>query len=315
MDFKQLQSFAAVVRCRSFSRAAEQLYISQPTISTHIRQLEEECQSRLILRSTKSIEITPRGQELYEYARATLDKQTQLLRRWTLEDQKLIRLGVSTIPADYILPELLPVYQKEHPEIRFDIQQGDSTEILDGILENNFLLGLVGMQSTEHAVITLPFYGDRMVMIAPNAPEYALNDEDPAAFRRYVMEKPVILREQGSGSKKCMDDYLDRQALYPEAMHVAARLNDQESIKKLVAGGFGISFISEKAAMDFANDGRLRVYQLPGNPATRSLYIAYRRDFILRKHIQDFIAFTQNFYSAAASPDATPKALPSEAIS
>ena len=296
MDFKQLQSFVAVVRCGSFSRAAEQLYISQPTISTHVRQLEEECQSRLILRSTKSLEITPRGQELYEYAKNTLDKQAQLLRRWTLEDRNLICLGVSTIPADYILPELLPAYQKIHPEIRFDIRQGDSAEILDGILENNFLLGLVGMQSTEHAVITLPFYGDRMVMITPNTEDYCLNAQDVESFRSYILEKPVILREQGSGSKKCMDDYLDQQALYPETLHVAARLNDQESIKKLVAAGFGISFISEKAAMDFANEGRIRLYPLPGKPATRSLYIAYRRDFILRKHIQDFIAFTQSYY-------------------
>ncbi len=303
MDFKQLQSFVAVVRCRSFSRAAEQLYLSQPTISTHVRQLEEECQSRLILRSTKSIEITPRGQELYDYARSTLDKQAQLLRRWTLEDQKLIRLGVSTIPADYILPELLPAYQKEHSEIRFDIQQGDSTEILNGILEDNFLLGLVGMPSTEHAVITLPFYDDHMVMITPNTEDYRLDATDTATFRDYVLQKPVILREQGSGSKKCMDDYLDQQALYPETLHVAARLNDQESIKKLVAAGFGISFISEKAAMDFASDGRLRVYQLPGKAAIRSLYIAYRRDFILRKHIQDFIAFTQAYYRNPARQD------------
>lgn len=128
---------------------------------------------------------------------------------------------------------------------------------MDGILETNFPLGLVGMKSTEHAVLKIPFYQDRMVMIVPNTADYALQDEDPAAFRRFVLEKSVILREQGSGSKKCMDDYLDRQSLYPETLHVAARLNDQESIKKLVAAGFGISFISEKATMDFAHEGKL----------------------------------------------------------
>ena len=107
MDFKQLRSFVAVVDCGSFTKAAARLYTPQPTVSAHIRQLEDELHERLFLRTTKSLAITPRGRELYEYAAHVLSLQDRLLSSWS-EDQHLIRLGSSTIPSAYILPELLP---------------------------------------------------------------------------------------------------------------------------------------------------------------------------------------------------------------
>ena len=106
MDFKQLKSLVEVVECRSFTKAAERLYISQPTVSAHIRQLEEELQSRLVIRTTKSIEITPRGLEAYDCARSILELRENLLRRWADDGEQMIQLGASTIPSAYILPEL-----------------------------------------------------------------------------------------------------------------------------------------------------------------------------------------------------------------
>ena len=108
MDFKQLHSFISVVRCRSFTEAAEELGISQPTISTHIRILEEELNSRLIVRTAKSFEVTPRGMELFECAQNILKLRDDMVSRWNGHGSKVIRLGVSTIPSAYILPEVLP---------------------------------------------------------------------------------------------------------------------------------------------------------------------------------------------------------------
>ena len=99
MDFKQLQSFAAVVKYQSFTKAAEMLYISQPTISTHIRALEEELQSRLVLRTTKDVEITPRGQELYQCAEKIFLLRDSLIESWQMESEHIINLGASTIPS------------------------------------------------------------------------------------------------------------------------------------------------------------------------------------------------------------------------
>ena len=116
MDFKQLKSLVEVVECRSFTKAAERLYISQPTVSAHIRQLEEELQSRLVIRTTKSIEITPRGLEAYDCARSILELRENLFRRWADDGEQMIQLGASTIPSAYILPEILPAYGREHPK-------------------------------------------------------------------------------------------------------------------------------------------------------------------------------------------------------
>ena len=110
MDLKHLQSFVAVVQYGSFTKAAEKLYLSQPTISTHIHLLEEELRSCLMIRTKRSVEITPRGQELYECARSILDMRDNLLRRWMEENDRIIQLGASTIPSAYILPEILPEY-------------------------------------------------------------------------------------------------------------------------------------------------------------------------------------------------------------
>ena len=115
MELKQLQSFCAVVQYRSFTKAAEKLYLSQPTVSTHIRQLEEEFGSRLIVRTTKSIEVTPRGQELYACACGIVHLRDDLLRSWSDEDEKIIRIGASTIPSAYILPQICLLYTSPSP--------------------------------------------------------------------------------------------------------------------------------------------------------------------------------------------------------
>ena len=144
MELKQLQSFCAVVQYRSFTKAAEKLYLSQPTVSTHIRQLEEEFGSRLIVRTTKSIEVTPRGQELYACACGIVHLRDDLLRSWSDEDEKVIRIGASTIPSAYILPQILPAFRREHPAPQFHVFQSDSEGIAEGLLTGSFDVGLIG---------------------------------------------------------------------------------------------------------------------------------------------------------------------------
>lgn len=147
MDFKQLHSFISVVRCRSFTEAAEELGISQPTISTHIRILEEELNSRLIVRTAKSFEVTPRGMELFECAQNILKLRDDMVSRWNGHGSKVIRLGVSTIPSAYILPEVLPTFGKSHDDIYFVVTQSDSRGIIDAVHKGSYDLGLVGMKN------------------------------------------------------------------------------------------------------------------------------------------------------------------------
>ena len=172
MDFKQLRSFVAVADCGSFTQAAAQLYTSQPTISAHIRQLEEELQQRLFLRTTKSLSITPHGRELYDYAVQVLSLQDRLLAGWR-QGEHVVSLGVSTIPSAYLLPDLLARFSVLHPDISFDIHQSDSSGVLRALRTGRFDLGLTGMTAPDEDLVFTPLYQDAMVLIAPNTPEFS----------------------------------------------------------------------------------------------------------------------------------------------
>ena len=296
MELRQLQSLMAVVEYKSFSKAAEKLFISQPTISTHIRMLEEELNSRLIIRTTKSIEVTMHGRELYECAHQIFSLKDNLVQRWAEENKKIIRVGASTIPADYILPEVLPVFRKHEPDIKFYIHQNDSQNIISGLLNGNFSLGMVGMKQQEKMISFVPFYQDEMVMITPKKERFLNINKDNFSLKDIIFNEPIILREQGSGSKKSIETYFEKMSINEEDLQIIARLNDQESIKKLVASGLGISFISEKAVEDSAKE-KLLVFKLPNYSTKRNLYFAYRKDYILQEHIVRFIKFVQDFYA------------------
>lgn len=296
MDFKQLQSFVEVVRLKSFTQAARQLYTSQPTVSTHIRLLEEELQSRLILRTTKSIEVTPRGQELYDFALTVLEQKHNLIKRWTSNDHQMIQLGASTIPSAYILPEILPDYGNLHPQVYFVIHQSDSQGVAQGVLDGNFDLGMSGMDPCHESLTAIPFYQDRMVLITPVSPKFLEMKQETSVPLRQLLKEPVILREQGSGSKKSADHFLDSMELREEDLQIVARINDQESIKNLVAGGLGVSIISEKAAQNFVLEKRLLSFELPAHASSRSLYLIYRRGYILKEYIREFISYVQKHY-------------------
>lgn len=295
MEFKQLQSFAAVVRWGSFTKAAEALYLSQPTISAHIRQLEDELHTRLILRTTKSVEITQKGMELYEYVKTILDLHTRIMECCSEDSTKMIHLGASTIPSAYILPEILPEYGKRHPDVYFVVHQNDSQGVITGLLNGVFDIGLIGMRSEEEELTCIPFYQDRMVLITPVSEHYLAWDQDAPPIKE-LLKEPIILREKGSGSKKSADSLLESLGISECDLRVTARVNDQETIKNLVASGLGVSIISEKAARNFLEEKRILMFKFPEMNSTRNLYLAYRESGIMKSHVQNFLEFTEEYF-------------------
>ena len=294
MDFKQLRSFVAVADCGSFTQAAAQLYTSQPTISAHIRQLEEELQQRLFLRTTKSLSITPHGRELYDYAVQVLSLQDRLLAGWR-QGEHVVSLGVSTIPSAYLLPDLLARFSVLHPDITFDIHQSDSSGVLRALRTGRFDLGLTGMTAPDEDLVFTPFYQDAMVLIAPNTPEFSAAKAQNMPLAALLQSHPLLLRENGSGSQRSADDFLRAAGLKTDALHVAARLNDQESIKNLVAAGLGLAIVSAVSVARERDRGDLLVFPLAN--AARTFYVVTRRHDFLSPAARQFFDFSVRFYT------------------
>ena len=292
MDFRQLKSFVTVVEYKSFSKAADKLHIAQPTISTHIRQLEEELGSCLILRTTKSIEITSQGWDAYRYASKILDLRDCIIDNCTANAKSIIRVGASTIPATYILPNLLAKFAEESNETYFSVSQMNGQAVIDGVYDGQFDLGFAGIRAEREGIICQPFCRNRMVIITP-VTEHYLNLQNTISPREVLLQEPVVLREKGS--QKSANRYLMSLGIGEEELNVVARVNDQETVKNMVASGMGISLISEIAARDMIRARRLLKFELPDFQAQNMIYLYYRSRFGIDLSVQSFIDYLKYY--------------------
>ena len=156
MEFKQLEAFVAVVENKSFSEAARQLNLTQPTISAHINSLEQELNSRLLIRTTKKLNITQRGLLLYDCASNMLNMRSNIIEEFTGQNKKIVDLAVSTIPSSYLLPDILSAFTSQIPDVYFHSWQSDSLGAVARVLDGSVDLALVGNTFDElfsfHAV-------------------------------------------------------------------------------------------------------------------------------------------------------------------
>ena len=292
MEFHQLEIFLAVADTKRFSKAAKRLFLSQSTISSHIKNLEAELQKTLFIRSTKSVRLSPDGYIFLRYAEAMLKTREAALEALNTPSGIILRIGASTIPSSYLLPDLLQGFRETHPYTFFDIQQGDSSEILEKIMDGSLEVGFIGKKEDTSKCVFLPFCKDHLVLAAPASPYYL------SLFRRNppiteLLKEPIILREQGSGTRKAADLYLDSIGISTDSLHVIARTNDLEAVKQMIRNGMGISILSHYAVKDLQERGQILVHPL-SSEIQRSFYIVYRSDNTLKTAFQDFIKYIRH---------------------
>ena len=296
MDFKQLESFAAVVKCNSFTKAAEMLYISQPTISTHIRALEAELNCALIHRTTKSVVLTLEGKKLYEYAANILNLRDRMIQECAIGSRRILHVSASTIPSAYILPKVLPEFANLYPSTYFVLHQNNSKSVIDGVLDGVFDVGLTGMNRESENLTCKKFCTDRMVLITPVSQHFLDLQQQNASVPEILMQESVILREKGSGTKKSVELYMEQIGISEDQLNVTARVNDPEAIKNLVASGMGVSIISKRAAGNFLREKRLLAFDLPEDSSKRNLYVMCRSDRADDPYIKNFLDFMTRYF-------------------
>lgn len=297
MELKQLEAFVKVVELQSFSQAAKMLYLTQPTISVHIVSLEKELGVKLLDRTTKAVYTTVSGETLYKYAKEILELREDIFREFSIDypQEEQIVIAGSTIPSQHILPELIPAFQKLNAGVYFSINQGDSLFVINEIVRHRADIGFVGMKDNNRRLHYIPFYEDKLVIITPNVKHY----QDLLAKNctlEEILRSPIILREHGSGTKKSAQEFLEEKKIDVRKLNVVARMNDQEIIKRSVYQGMGISIISHKAALDYAEAGKLLLYEPDTGSIIRNLYIVFDKEKKFNRTEKYFIEFCRAFY-------------------
>ena len=278
MQLKQLEIFLQVAQLHSFSKAAEALYLTQPTVSAHVAALEDELGTRLVVRSTKELRLTAPGRVLSRYAAEILglcQRAAQDVRTAASAISGTLSIAASTVPSQYLLPQVLPLLRQRYPDVFFQIRQGDSGQVTQWMAENGAELGLVGAPVQRVGLLCVPFFTERLVVVTPTTPEYrALGGEMPVEVLKTA---PYLVREAGSGTRKQGEQYLRGVGVDPKNLCLAAQLESTESILQGVKNGLGISILSGCAAREAAEEGKILAFSPDSPLLERQFYLLYRR--------------------------------------
>jgi len=273
MDLHQLRIFATVFQNLSFTKASEKLRISQPTISEHIKNLENEFGYRLFDRLGRRIAPTPRAREIHPKVCALLDHAERLRDECVAADGVLrgeLVVGASTIPGTYILPVKSGAFAEKHPEVSFEIRIGDTMEITEKVLDHSLYCAVVGAKRKNSALSYTPVARDELVFVAGAACAGRL----PAPLGPGDLCRcPLLLREQGSGTRDSMLALLEKAGVRLDDLRVVATLGSSAAIKEAVKSGMGISCLSRLAVADALARGELVELPVAG--------LSMERDFFL----------------------------------
>jgi DNA-binding transcriptional LysR family regulator len=275
MDIHHLKVFASVFRHKSFSKAAEELSLTQPTVSDHIKALERELDCRLFDRLSRKILPTEEARALIGRAQEIIDK-TERFKDILLELKEDLSghfiIGASTIPGTYILPGLTSSFRKKHPAVLFEIVVSDSREIINKVAEHELLIGIVGAKLDVKQLHYEPFLDDELIVIAPDSfkVEKSIDINELSAF-------PIVMREQGSGTRREFEKILEREAVDLQQLNIAGVFGSTDAVKQAVKEGMGISIISRRAVMDELKLGFLRELRLVDAGMKRQFYVVTHR--------------------------------------
>lgn len=296
MEFKELEVFVALVELKSFSKAAKALNLSQPTVSIHIKNLEEELDTVLFVRSTRDMKITDEAMLLYKEAKDLILQKNLMLEYFTRIRRKEVVIGVSTISATYLLPKLMGDFYKRYSDITIKIEEKNSWDTMEAIVDKRVDIGIVGMKTEEDSCCFCPIYKDEFVFVAPNTAYYRNLKENKASIRT-LFKEPFIVRESGSGVKRHMEMIMNSAQVRPQDLNVVASINDIEVMKRLVVEGIGVSVLSKVAVQELVEAGRLLEIPLEDvEHRYRYLYLVWNKKMNMSSYTRELLHYIREQY-------------------
>ena len=278
MDLRQLEIFAKVAELKSFSRAAEALSLTQPTVSEHVRSLEDELGVRLLDRLGRGASATPAGQLLLHHslrllalAREARQAMDGFLGRMSGE----LLVAASTIPGEYILPPLIGRFKEKFPDISITLLIGDSQAAVEWVSEGRAELGVVGAKLPQRGVDYRELMADEIVVIVPAG--HPLQGRAEVTVDELRAE-PLIIRERGSGTRAALERALGEAGLDLNAFRVVGEMGSNQAIKQAVKARVGVSLVSRRAVDDECRLGLLGCVPLGDLSVARSFHLAFHKE-------------------------------------
>ncbi len=294
MDFKQLEAFVQVARFGSFSRAAEHLFLTQPTISAQIKTLEDELGICLMMRAAKGVCLTEKGTSLYGYAMELLSLRDHAIAACSgLDGAALsgtVAVAASTVPCQHVLPQVTAAFREKHPAVVFALTCRDSAGVVEEVLAGKAEIGLTGTVLKDAKLNYHGLVEDELVVAAPQGcPWDAMRGE--TLHSEDLLKIPFIIREPGSGTRRELEAYLEKRRISPNSLQTVAQMDNPDAIKNAVAQGLGIAVLSKLSCAEDVRLGKLKVFRLEGERMMRRLYLVRHTRRMLSRIAEAFYRF------------------------
>ena len=299
MDTRQLAAFCAVVERRSFSQAADRLGVTQPAVSLQVRSLEKRLGTQLLDRSGRRVEPTEAGWRLYRAAQRMLALEDQLVADVSASGEGALAgdlvLGASTGPAAIAVPLVLCEFQRHNPDVRVFLTVSDTHSVVERVAARELELGIVGAARRHRGVRFEPFFSDQVILACPPGHPFA----DRLVTLDELREETLILMQEGAGVRQIVEDALRRQGIRLRDLDVRLELGLQESVRRAVEAGYGVTFISRTAVEAELAAGRLAEARVEGLDATREIALASASGRSRTRVAEAFVDFAREHLPSA----------------
>lgn len=291
MDLWQLKIFCKVIELQSFSKAGEAIHLSQPTVSSHIKDLEAHFNIQLVDRMARRTIPTKAGELLYEYAQRliALQQTTEAaMAEFSGQIKGRLTIGGSTIPGGYLLPKIIGQFAGTYPDVYTSLVVADTSEILDKILSGHIEIGIVGAQTNDKQLHQKSLIDDDLRVVVPKA--------HPWSHRKKIsldalLNEPFVIREQGSGTLKSLHMLLQKKGHAVSDLSIVAEMGSTEAVRQAIKNGVGISILSAIAVTDDFKAGLVGLLTLEGVNLKRSFYLTTHKHRSLSPLCNAFITF------------------------
>ena len=277
-DLRQLKAFEAVARYGGFSRASEEIGLTQPTLSTHIKNLETRLGVRLFDRASRSVSLTPTGTLLADYARRILDlyeESLEAVEAFTGQIRGSIQVDASTVPGEYLLPRWLVDFHRRYPEVQVTLTVSDSATVLGKVENGDIAVGVTGSPGANPVLESSLLCEDGIVLVTATG---SLRGEMAGALDPAQLAKiPMIRRESGSGTQLALENALRQHGIDPESLDWAATLGSTRAVIEGVLAGLGVAFLSHNTVAREIADGTLEEIPVREVDIKRGLYVVRHR--------------------------------------